>query len=189
MWDENNLYILVEVTDDNLINDTSPDQWVTVASGSRALPWWFDDCVEVYIDADNSKSEQYGDGDAQYHFDWDKTNPTMDKYQHGRTENIEYAILTTENGYRVEIKFPWATLGVKPASGKIIGLDVQVNDDDDGGERDSKIGWHSNQDTAWNNPQVFGNAELTGIRLEYVDEPNTNNPQAFRNAKLTGSAN
>ncbi len=162
MWDEDNLYLLVEVTDDTLVNDTSPNEWVIVKSGSNVLPWWFDDCVEVYIDADNSKDEQYDDGDAQYHFDWDRKNPTMDRYNHGRTENIEFATVTTKNGYRVEIKFPWVTLGVKPVMGMIIGLDVQVNDDDNGGERDSKISWHGKDDTAWENPRVFGNAKLTG---------------------------
>ncbi|MCJ7778800.1 MAG: tetratricopeptide repeat protein, partial [Sedimentisphaerales bacterium] len=73
MWDANNLYVLIDVTDDTLVNDTSPDQTVTLATGSTVQnAWWFDDCVEVYIDADNSKSSQYDDDDAQYHFDWDK---------------------------------------------------------------------------------------------------------------------
>jgi len=152
MWDENNLYMLIDVTDDSLKNDSSPDEW------------WYDDSAEVYIDADNSKSVQYDDDDAQYHFDWDKTNPTMDTHQqHGRKENIEFAMVTTEKGYRTEIKFPWSTLGRKPFTGATIGLDVHVNDDDDGGERDSKIGWNDKRDNAWSNPQAFGNAELAGL--------------------------
>jgi hypothetical protein len=164
MWDENNLYVLVDVTDDVLVNDTSPDQSVTLQTGSTTIPWWFDDCVEVYIDADNSKSNQYDNDDAQYHFDWDKTHPTMGRHnEHGRMENIEFAMVTTEKGYRTEIKFPWATLGRKPSAGASIGLDVHVNDDDDGGERDTKITWNDKQDTAWQNPQAFGNAELAGL--------------------------
>lgn len=164
MWDDNNLYMLVDVTDDVLVNDTSPDQPVTLPTGSTNIPWWFDDCVEVYIDAGNSKSNQYGSEDAQYHFDWDRTNPTMGRHnEHGRIENIEFAMATTEKGYRTEIKFPWTTLGKKPSVGSSIGLDVHVNDDDDGGERDTKITWCDKQDTAWNNPQAFGNAELAGL--------------------------
>jgi len=152
MWDENNLYVLIEVTDDNLKNDSSPDQW------------WFDDCVEVYIDADNSKSSQYDGNDAQYHFDWDKTNPTMDVHrQHGRKKNVEFAMVTTKGGYRTEMKFPWSTLGTKPSSGVSIGFDVHVNDDDDGGQRDGKIGWNDKNDDAWDKPQVFGNAVLAGM--------------------------
>jgi hypothetical protein len=164
MWDENNLYLLVGVKDDVLVNDTSPDQLVTLPTGSTNIPWWYDDCVEVYIDADNSKSNQYDSDDAQYHFDWDRIHSTMGVHnQHGRLENIEFAIATTEKGYRTEIKFPWATLGRKPSVGASIGLDVHVNDDDDGGERDTKITWCDKQDTAWSNPQAFGNGELAGL--------------------------
>ncbi|MBN2018842.1 MAG: tetratricopeptide repeat protein [Sedimentisphaerales bacterium] len=152
MWDENNLYVLVDVADDVLKNDSGPDQW------------WFDDSVEVYIDADNSKSNQYDNDDVQYHFSWDRTRPTMGVLdEHGRTENIEFVIVTTPAGYRTEIKFPWATLGRKPATGAVIGLDVMVNDDDNGGERDRKIAWHAKRDNAWQNPQEFGNAALAGM--------------------------
>ncbi|MBN1392435.1 MAG: hypothetical protein JW947_06480, partial [Sedimentisphaerales bacterium] len=164
LWNENNLYLLVDVMDDVLVNDTSPDQPVALPTGSTNIPWWFDDCVEVYIDADNSKSNQYDSYDAQYHFDWDRTSPTMGTHQqHGRMENIEFAMTTTEKGYRTEIKFPWATIGGKPSAGASIGLDVHVNDDDDGGERDTKIMWCDKQDNAWSNPQAFGNAELAGL--------------------------
>jgi hypothetical protein len=163
MWDESNLYLLVDITDDTLVNDTSHDQSITLPSGSAAVPWWYDDCIEVYIDADNSKSNQYDNDDAQYHFDWDRTHPTMGTHQqHGRMENIEFAMVTTPTGYRTEIKFPWATLGRKPAVGATIGLDVEVNDDDSG-KRDHKIAWFARQDDAWENPQAFGNAELAGI--------------------------
>jgi len=152
MWDENNLYVLVDVTDDILKNDSTPDQW------------WFDDSVEVYIDADNSKSNQYDEDDAQYHFDWDTTSPTMGVHnQHGRIENVEFAMVTTENGYRTEIKFPWSTLGVKPFAGMSIGLDVHVDDDDTGGDRQTKLQWFAKQDLAWQNPQLFGTAELSGL--------------------------
>ncbi|MDD5064551.1 MAG: sugar-binding protein [Phycisphaerae bacterium] len=164
MWDADNLYLLVDVTDDSLVNDTRPDQAVTLPTGSTNIPWWYDDCVEVYIDAGNSKSNQYGSEDAQYHFDWDRTSPTMGRHnEHGRMENIEFAMKTIEKGYRTEIKFPWATLGKKPSAGSSIGLDVHVNDDDEGGERDTKITWCDKQDTAWSNPQAFGNGELAGI--------------------------
>ena len=54
LWDETNLYLLVEVTDDILRHDTGPDDW------------YDSDSVEVYIDATDSKSAQYGDTDYQY---------------------------------------------------------------------------------------------------------------------------
>jgi len=151
LWDEKNLYVLVDVTDDSLKNDSDSDMW------------YLDDCVEVFIDADNSKSESYGDNDAQYHFDWDKNKPSMSQFEHGKTDGIEFAMVTTENGYRTEIKFPWSTLGAEPSAGKKIGLDVHVNDDDDGGDRDSKMTWQGKEDNAWQTPSAFGTAELAGL--------------------------
>ncbi|MGA2092602.1 MAG: sugar-binding protein [Sedimentisphaerales bacterium] len=152
MWDENNLYILVDVADDILTHGSTPDNW------------YQNDSVEVYIDADNSKSNQYDNDDAQYYFVWDRTKPTMGVHnEHGRLENVEFAMVTTDKGYRTEIKFPWATLGKKPATGATIGFDVQVNDSDGGGKRDHKIAWFGKQDDSWQNPQKFGNAELAGL--------------------------
>jgi hypothetical protein len=149
VYDEKNLYVLVDVTDDNLKNDSSD--------------FWLDDCVEVFIDADNSKSGSYGDNDYQFHFGWAEANPSMGESQHNQTEGVEFSTVKTDMGYRMEIKFPWATLGVEPSAGKKIGLDVHVNDDDDGGDRDSKLTWRGKEDNAWQNPGVLGTAELAGL--------------------------
>ena len=151
LWDEQNLYIMVNVTDDSLKNDSDSDLW------------YQDDCVEVFIDADNSKSNEYDENDGQYHFDFDRSNPTMDTFEHGRLEGVEFAMVTTQNGYRTEIKFPFSTIGKEPSAGAKIGLDVHVNDDDDGGDRDTKMTWFGKQDTAWQTPSVFGTAELAGL--------------------------
>ena len=150
MWDANNLYVFVNVTDDILRHDSTPDNW------------YQDDSVEVYIDASNSKSSQYGQTDYQYTFNWDKTSPKMQETKHNRAEGVQYVLVTTDKGYRVEIKFPWSTLGTKPSAGAKIGLDVHVNDNDSG-KRDTKITWYGKQDNAWQNPQAFGNAELAGL--------------------------
>jgi len=164
MWDENNLYLLVNVTDDKLVNDTSGEQVVTVQSGSQVVPWWYDDCIELYIDADNAKAEQYGNNDAHYHFDWDKTKPTMGIHnQHGQTNGVVFAMVTSDKGYRTEIKIPWTALALKPSAGATIGLDVHINDDDDGTERDTKITWRDLTDKAWENPRTFGNGALGGL--------------------------
>jgi tetratricopeptide (TPR) repeat protein len=150
LWDHDNLYLLVEVTDDVLRHDSPADQW------------WECDSVEVYIDGDNSKAPAYGPNDYQYAFIWDKTSPQMLESKNNRTNDVQYAIVTTEKGYRVEAKFPWTTLGAKASAGAKIGLDVHVNDNDTG-KRKTKISWHAREDNAWSNPQLFGNAELAGL--------------------------
>jgi hypothetical protein len=151
LWDTENLYMLVDVTDDSLENDSDSDLW------------YQDDCVEVFIDGDNSKSDNYDSDDAQYHFDWNRTKPTMDRFEHGSLNGVEFAMVTTDKGYRTEIKFPWSTLGAKPSAGTKIGLDVHVNDDDDGDDRDSKLTWYGKEDNAWQTPSAFGTAELGGL--------------------------
>ena len=45
----------------------------------------------------------------------------------------------------------------------MFGLDVQVNDDDGGGDRDSKLTWNAKTDNAWENPRVFGMAQIPGL--------------------------
>ncbi len=149
MWDENNLYVLVNVMDDVLKNDSDE--------------FWLDDGVEVFIDADNSKSGEYDDNDYQYFFEWADANPGMGESKHGRTDGVEFAVGRADVGYRVEIKFPWSTLGTRPFAGTKIGLDVHVNDDDDGGDRDTKVTWRGKADNAWQSPRVFGTGELTGL--------------------------
>jgi len=157
MWDKENLYMLVDVTDDNLTNDSGSDQW------------YMDDCIEVFIDADNSKSDSFDENDYQYHFDWDKSSPAMGEDKHGKTDNVEFAMVTsfdpaqdgTEKGYRTEIKFPWSTLGTKPSAGASIGLEVHVNDDDDGDR--TKLAWWGTKDTAYADPRTFGTALLVDL--------------------------
>jgi len=166
LWDENNLYLLVDVTDDKLVADTVPDQPVVVPSGSSTVPWWYDDSVEIYLDADNAKASEYGQHDAQIRFNWNATKPTMRIYNQNKEihlEGIEFAMAPTANGYRLETKLPWRTFAAEPKIGARIGLDIHVNDDDDGGSRDTKITWRDQRDTAWQSPQAFGNAELAGL--------------------------
>jgi len=149
MWDDDNLYVLVNVMDEALKNDSDE--------------FYLDDSVEVFIDADNSKSPTYGDNDHQYFFEWAESDPRMGEFQHSRPDGVEFAVGRADVGYRVEIRFPWSTLGADPAVGKKIGIDVHVNDDDDGGDRDTKLMWHGTQDDAWQNPQALGIAELAGM--------------------------
>ncbi len=166
MWDENNLYLLVDVTDDKLVNDNSPDQAVTVPTGSTVIPWWYDDSVEIYLDADNAKSAEYDKNDVHIRLNWNATKPVMHLYNQNietQLPGVAFAMVATAKGYRSEIKLPWAAFGVKASLGARIGLDVHVNDDDDGSERDSKITWNDSQDIAWQSPQAFGTAELAGL--------------------------
>jgi tetratricopeptide (TPR) repeat protein len=149
LYDDDNLYILVDVNDDALVHD-SPE-------------FYSDDCVEIFIDADNGKADSYGKNDHAYYFVWDATAPVMGKSQQPVNDGTQFAFARTDKGYRLEVQFAWATLKAKPSPGGLFGLDVHVNDDDNGGERDSKLTWHGKQDNAWQSPKAFGTAQLLGL--------------------------
>lgn len=149
LCDQDNLYLLVDVTDDELRNDSEE--------------FYYDDSIELFIDADNSKNDGYGENDYTYNFNWDKASPNMEERGQPYQGGIKSAMVTTGNGYRLEAKIPWAAIGTKPSAGAKIGLDVHVNDDDDGGERETKLTWSDKQDDAWQNPRVFGIAEVIGL--------------------------
>jgi hypothetical protein len=167
MWDADNLYVLVKVTDESLRNDSDE--------------FWQDDSVEVFIDADNSKSAEYGDNDFQYYFEWAETNPGMGESKHSRTDGVEFAMRRMEAGYRMEIKIPWSTLGVRPSMGATIGLDVHVNDDDDGGDRDTKLMWRGVEDNATYSPRALGTAELAGLIGWWKFDGNANDSSGYAN--------
>jgi hypothetical protein len=46
--------------------------------------------------------------------------------------------------------------------GQRFGFDIHINDDDDGGDRDTKWGWYAptGNDSSWQNPSLFGQAIL-----------------------------
>ncbi len=175
MCDQENLYLFVDVIDDELKNDS--------------VEFYYDDTVEVFIDADNSKDSGYGENDYTYNFNWDRTSPSMEERgQPYQNDDIKFALVTSDNGYRLEIKFPWSTLGTEVSTGSKIGLDVHVNDDDDGGERDTKFTWCDREDNAWQNPKTFGTAELIGLVGWWkVDETEGNNAGDSSGNNLTGT--
>ena len=59
------------------------------------------------------------------------------------------------------MKFPWITLGqTNVAPDALLGLDVQIDDNDLGGNRDAELQWHDSKDKDYQNPIAFGTAGL-----------------------------
>ena len=81
-------------------------------------------------------------------------------YQHIWDQNGDTIRDSTNHGYTLEIKIDWASIGVSPYEGKRIGLDVHVNDDDTGGNRDKKVAWISTDDESHTDPSTFGTVQL-----------------------------
>jgi len=153
LWNSEALYVLVEVNDDTLTNDSG--------GGDNK---WNDDSVEVYVDGDNSKRASVDGNDHQYTCRWNnEVLETPSAIHNGAPSlvGVEYAVATTENGYLLELKLPWMSIMGKAATpGQLIGFDVWINDDDDGGNRDSQVSWYSTDGNGWQDPSVWAVALL-----------------------------
>jgi len=145
-WDDEALYLLVDVTDDAAASDSSAA--------------YQDDSVEVYVDADNSKGSSY-DGTNDFQFTFPRDGGELGGQQPTSVEDLEWAVGETDDGYHLEAAFPWSMLGVTPESGHVLGFDVHVNDDDTEGDRDAKISWFAEEDNSWQNPSLFATVRLT----------------------------
>ena len=148
-WDKDYLHIRVATMDDRFVKD----------SGAP----WSDDSIEIFVDADGSRDSRFdGQNDFHFIFRWRDHQVNLSQSSPRRRDlGILQAMNRHTNGYTLEASIPWQTLGVIPQNGSIIGLEVQVNDDDTGNDRDGKLAWFSKNDEAWLNPQNFGRMLLS----------------------------
>jgi hypothetical protein len=166
VWDASGLYVLTVVTDEAQKNDSQGEVWK-------------DDAIEVYIDIDNNKLSSYGTTDYQYTFRW---NDQTIHSNNGIVEGIQFKISSNSSGYVLEAKFPWSTLGLTtPRTGVLLGFDLHVHDDDDGGDRDNKLAWFTTIDQSYLNPSLFATAKLVGdiVILYPAEKPKISVQQGF----------
>ncbi len=143
-YDANNLYFLFDVTDDVLVQD-----------GGNP---WDNDGVEVFIDIGNDKAGTYGADDFQYIFQYNN-EPNFDELQHSPASltGVTFGTNATAGGYIIEASIPWTTMATgTPTPGSFLGLEVKLNDDDDGGAREDELAWADGTFSAWNNTALFG---------------------------------
>jgi chitodextrinase len=143
-WDDANLYLFVNITDDAIRVD-GPN-------------WYDDDRIEIFIDAEGNRGGTYGTKDYQYFIRPGET--TISETKLNAITNVQLANITVTGGYRLELKIPFSTLGITPVSLNKLGIDVQLGDDDDGGSADGKLAWYSLDDNSWASPSLFGVASL-----------------------------
>lgn len=147
-----------------------------------------DDNLEIYFDGNNSKNSQYGEpDDISIHvplLELDSQIANNHLSATGRISagfnsapipaDVEYAVglgtgplslrgsSARQDVYEVRVKI--ADLGI--TFGEPFGIEIQLDDDDDGDRRDSKWGWFhrsrttEDTDTSWLNPSVMGTALL-----------------------------
>jgi hypothetical protein len=143
LWDENALYLLIRIRDD-----------VACDSGGQGFER---DGVEFYIDADNDKPDFYGND--EYQFRYIRHDSAMSAVSGSAGPGIQAAQADTDDGYRMEVVFPWKSIGGRPEPGKYVGIDVHANDCDGEG-RKCKIAWKTDRDNSYQTPSVFGTVML-----------------------------
>ncbi len=154
IWDENYLYFLFELQDDTLVADDIDE-------------YWRDDCIEFWIDGDNSKGTTHDDiNDFGLQFAYDPSLVINDVKQVVGPDidltDIKQAAKQTPEGLIIEIALPLDILGIEPYDSTLFGFDIDYNDDDDGNDRDSKVKTYAQYDTAWLHPLSWGTAILLG---------------------------
>ncbi|MEM7163945.1 MAG: family 16 glycoside hydrolase [Planctomycetota bacterium] len=171
MHDVDNLYVFFNVQDDKIVNDS-------------ALPF-HDDAVEVYIDGGYERNAFYDENDAQYIFGcgdtqfWVNTSPL----QH---PGVEFATKTTATGYDVEVKLPWANVGVSPTPGQLIGFEVHIDEDDVGLEYDAALSWFSAATDTWSDSSKMATVQLGGSTAVVLEEAGDREPGISMRAYQVG---
>jgi hypothetical protein len=164
-WDTGYLYLLFETTDTNLQAVTS----------QRDGAVYMDDCVEVFIDtaADGGASMRTDD----YHFVVNILNTLFDSQGTGSGQSAAWngnpAVISSvavrgtignegdaDGGYTVEVAIPWASIGVVPASGMVLGMNFCGTDRDAAGDGYQYYDWCDL--TSFGVPDYWGRVTLVG---------------------------
>jgi len=153
LWDDTNLYVFVQVLDDEINTNASN-------------PWEMDS-IELYIDTVNGKTEGANSSwpPAAYGTTCDQL-----RYIAGQAGQSGYGILDLSNyeskqritrlGWNLEVKIPLADLpGFNARRGHAFGFEVHINDNDSD-YRQNFLKWNSNIDDSFYNPASFGTAIL-----------------------------
>ncbi|WP_379154664.1 sugar-binding protein [Paenibacillus sp. sgz5001063] len=140
LWDDKALYILAEIKDKNL----------SVQSGTP----YMQDSLEIFLDENNDKSQEYGVDDMHFRVNYEN----IQSVDVGNGERFYTSTKKVKDGYIVEARI---ALQKKPENGKVIGIELQVNDAK-GSERAGTINAFDSTGTAWNDTGKFGNVLLTG---------------------------
>ncbi|MHC4725766.1 MAG: sugar-binding protein, partial [Planctomycetota bacterium] len=119
---------------------------------------WNGDGVEIYFDGDNNKGGAYdGINDNQIRI-------TVDDVEMANIDSSlpvdgsAFKVILTASGYNIEAAFPLAVLQLVPE--QTFGFEVQLNDNDGGGGRETMTRWFSNDNNSWQDSSLFGEAIL-----------------------------
>ncbi len=146
-----NLKIIVSVEDQQLFTDnTSADNLSHQ-----------DDSIEIFIDGDDNKRGTY-DGINDFQFRFTPLGTGLFSMERGpfTPANLNASVEYRNGGYTLTAIIPLREVGIQNRFP--FGLNIEVNDDDDGGDRDAKYAWIADEgvDISWFNPGAFGTTQV-----------------------------
>lgn len=146
-WDSTKLECVFNV------NDATPE-------GDSAQTW-NDDAVEIYLDLNNGKTGTLQPDDAQI------VVPRLTAAITGGFGSVNYGAITVvrtsigATGYALDVTVPWSALNIaEPPVGQTIGINLAVDDDTNGGDRDAQLMLSGDQN-AWQVPSAWASLLLT----------------------------
>ncbi len=138
MWQEDMLYILLNVTDPHL-DDSSATSYQQ-------------DSVEIFIDEGNHRTGTFEGDDGQYRLNFNN----VINIDHGAVTPVTRTIITND-GFVAEMAIPLTTNAM---TGQIMGFDVRYNNITVNGSR-LLLNFWDRTDSGWKDTAVFGLLELT----------------------------
>ena len=152
MHDGSFLYILVAVENEPFFERVSD-----------STDAWQDDSVEIYLDTGNERGTTYDSNDFQKVYTFAGSSAAGSSTAanvrtiFSSSQQVDLSVATTSY---YEIRIDMSSVSLPIASR--FGFDVQINDDDDNGNRDTKWAWFApvGEDSSWFNPSLFGQAIL-----------------------------
>lgn len=125
-WMDDKVYFAIHVLDDAVVSD-SPDGWN-------------DDGIELGFDGLHNLVGNGAD-DHQYTVNADGRRTDRNVV----TQDFQAAVKRVPDGWVAEVAIPASDLQAGALiAGKIMGFNIGLNDDDDGGSRDTHVFWESN---------------------------------------------
>lgn len=166
VWDAEAIYILVEITDD-ILYDRHKDPLKL---------WWDDDCIEIFVDEDNSGGlHQYSHNAFAYHLalDGNVVDLAPDREPHLYNDHVISKRVTEENTsiWEIALKLYDDSYvdGANPAARRLlknkkVGFALAYCDNDGSKERENFIGSvfvpGEDKNQGWINADIFGTLVL-----------------------------
>ncbi|HYD41941.1 MAG TPA: glycoside hydrolase domain-containing protein [Anaeromyxobacter sp.] len=141
------------------------DAAVVVNQGGRDGEVWDGDAVELLLDVKNDKAVALGAN--HFHLLVNANGDLTDErgnagaWDRSWTSGATSTAARTASGWAVELRVPWAALGVAPCAGATLGLDFAIEDVDQAGASPKPFDWA--QLSRFAQPSRWGTLVLTAL--------------------------